>query len=399
MADLPVAETTGPRPLAISPLERAAGLVVGLEPGAPPLPPPVPGLSPRGALEAEVLDALRHPPCLVTFSGGRDSSAMLALATSVARKEGLALPLPVTLRFPLVDTSHEADWQAQVIRHLDLDDWVRLDLDDEIDCVGPLAREMFDRHGLLWPFNAHFLLLPLRAAAGGSLVTGIGGDEVLSPSDRLQTTLALTRRRPLRRRDFRRVLGAVAPTVVRKAVLRRQPAPGFPWLRPAADREYAGKLVAYDAAAPLRWDGQIRRHFWPSRYVQVARSSFAAMAAGEGTRVVHPFMEPSVLAAFAGDGGMVGFVSRDEAMRTLFGDLLPEDVLTRSSKAMFDGAFWNRHCREFASAWDGSGVDLDIVDPNALAATWATDPPDARSYLLLQSAWLGQRDRSGTGRG
>lgn len=393
-----MAELTWPGPIAISRLELAVGLVTGLQPGTPRLPAAVPGLSPRGALEKVVLDALRHPPCLVTFSGGRDSSAMLAVATSVARREGLALPVPVTLRFPAVVTSHEDDWQADVIRHLDLADWVRLDLNDEIDCVGPIAQEVLARHGLVWPFNAHFFLLPLREAAGGTLVTGTGGDEVLVPSDHLEATLALTRRRPLQRRDVRRLAGAVAPAVARRAALRRRLPIQFPWLRPAAERAFIDKLVDSDATTPLRWDRQVRRHLWPSRHIQVGNSTLAAIAASEGVRIAHPLTDPTVLAALARDGGMVGFVNRTEAMRALFGDLLPETLLSRRSKASFDGAFWNRYSRELAAAWDGSGVDLDIVDPEALARTWAADPPDAHSYLLLQSVWL-SHNRPGLGRG
>lgn len=308
------------------------------------------------------------------------------------------MPVPVTLRFAEVGTSREDEWQAEVVRHLDIADWVRLDLADEVDCVGPVAQEVLLRHGVVWPFNAHFLLLPLRAATGGSLLTGIGGDELLLPSDRLQATLALTRRRPLQRRDIRRVAAAMAPVVARKVVRRRRDSGfRFPWLRPAAEAAFVEKLVDSDATTPLRWDRQVRRHLWPSRHVQVARSSLAAMAAAEGVRIAHPLTDPTVLAALARDGGMVGFVSRTEAMRSLFGDLLPENVLSRRSKASFDGAFWNCHSREFAAWWDGSGVDLDLVDPEALARTWADDPPDTRSYLLLQSIWLRQRNRQGPG--
>ena len=56
--------------------------------------------SPRAALEAVVLRALLRPPCLVSFSGGRDSSLVLAIASDVARRHGLPLPVPATNRFP-----------------------------------------------------------------------------------------------------------------------------------------------------------------------------------------------------------------------------------------------------------------------------------------------------------
>ena len=47
-----------------------------------------------------MLRALRRPPCLVSFSGGLDSSALLAVATAVARREGLDDPVPATLVVP-----------------------------------------------------------------------------------------------------------------------------------------------------------------------------------------------------------------------------------------------------------------------------------------------------------
>src|SRR5215212_1324990 len=55
-------------------------------------------LTPLEALEEAVLPALTQPPCLVSFSGGRDSSSVLAAATRAARREGLPAPVPVTLR-------------------------------------------------------------------------------------------------------------------------------------------------------------------------------------------------------------------------------------------------------------------------------------------------------------
>src|SRR3954470_25068106 len=106
----------------LDPLEVASGLVFGLDPNSA-------GLSgaevasPRAALESAVLRALCRPPCVVSFSGGRDSSAILALATAVARREGLPLPIPATHRFEDVPLSHETSWQEQVVSHLGLENW------------------------------------------------------------------------------------------------------------------------------------------------------------------------------------------------------------------------------------------------------------------------------------
>ncbi|HEY2429742.1 MAG TPA: hypothetical protein VGI06_12480, partial [Acidimicrobiales bacterium] len=78
-----------------SPSEVAWGWVPGWT--APDADPGAPARSdPRAALEAAILDGLRRPPCIVAFSGGRDSSAVLAVAVDAARRHGLAPPVPLT---------------------------------------------------------------------------------------------------------------------------------------------------------------------------------------------------------------------------------------------------------------------------------------------------------------
>lgn len=90
------------------------------------------------ALEAAVLPALCRPPCLVVFSGGRDSSAVPA----VARRSGLPDPMPATNRFRGSPATKETEWQELVVRHLGLTDWHVLDRDDELDVIGPVAEQV-----------------------------------------------------------------------------------------------------------------------------------------------------------------------------------------------------------------------------------------------------------------
>ena len=73
-------------------------------------------MSPAEAIDQVLLEALSRTPCLISFSGGRDSSAMLAAAVAVARREGLDLPVPATLVFPQSEDSNEDEWQAMVLR-------------------------------------------------------------------------------------------------------------------------------------------------------------------------------------------------------------------------------------------------------------------------------------------
>src|SRR5262245_65085870 len=96
----------------LAPLEIATGLVLGVEPRREVVAPRLDAAEPPlPAFERAVLPALRRGPCLVSFSGGRDSSAVLAVATGIARREGLPLPVPVKNVFPGPATTLEPGWQ------------------------------------------------------------------------------------------------------------------------------------------------------------------------------------------------------------------------------------------------------------------------------------------------
>jgi asparagine synthase (glutamine-hydrolysing) len=372
----------------LSPLDVACGLVFGEDVGAPKLPAPLPG-GPRAALEAAVVEALARPPCLVSFSGGRDSSAVLALATHVARREGLDGPIPATNCFPEVSSSDELEWQERVVRHLGLDDWERVFLTDELDSVGPIAQETLRRHGPLWPFNAYFHVPLLRRAAGGSLLTGVGGDEAFATSQWARVRLLSRGAVRPRLRDALSVALALAPKPLKIPFIRRRriPANAFPWLQQGAQRA-AEKAAAEEAAAePLRWRRAIE---WKRRlrHMEVSLESLQSLAAAEDVAIAHPLSDRRLWAALAELPGQERFQSRTEAMRRYFGDLLPEPILVRSTKASFDEVFWNRHSRAFAQSWNGGGVDPGTVNVEALRREWASPAPNPRSFLQAQVAWL-----------
>src|SRR4051794_38463388 len=166
--------SSSPAPVQLTPLEVALGIPYDLDDAVAPLPAAKvcrPGRASsfaRAALEGVVLAALHRPPCLVSFSGGRDSSAVLAVAASVARREGLPAPVPVSLRFPGAADSYESEWQEQVVRHVGIRDWHRVELGNELDLLGDMAKRVMAAHGPLWPFNAHLLVPTATLAAGGT---------------------------------------------------------------------------------------------------------------------------------------------------------------------------------------------------------------------------------------
>ncbi len=95
---VPVATAASADPLRPTPLEIASCSVTGSHredaTGAGARGPRAPALTAREAIERAVLPALQRQPCLVAFSGGRDSSAVLAVAALVARRPGWRSPSP-----------------------------------------------------------------------------------------------------------------------------------------------------------------------------------------------------------------------------------------------------------------------------------------------------------------
>jgi Asparagine synthase len=376
-----------------TPLEVASGIVMGGDASAR-----LPRLSdaltrPRAAFEAVLLEALQRPPCVISFSGGRDSSAVLATAVSVARREGLPLPVAVTLRYPSLPATEESDWQEKVIRLARATDWEKVELQDT-DLLGAAARCQLLRHGLLFPPNGFVLAAIAEHAAGGTLLTGVGGDEVMTASLRwLRANRVLARQvRPVRG-DAKRVMIALSPKPLRRiAVRRREPFdPIVPWLRPVPARLVRNQWEREVYSSPVRFDALIEAYYG-SRSRGLALQSMDTLAGAAGARALHPFTHPTFLSAMSATYGRVGPGSRAQAMRHIFSDVLPPEVVTRQSKAVFNAAFWGPQAREFVRTWDGRGVDDSIVDTEALIEAWRNDD-DYRGYLLLQSVWLArQRD-------
>lgn len=363
--------------------------MLGVDHAAPPLP-RARGVSPHGALHASVLQALLAPPCFVAFSGGRDSSALLALATDVARREGLVLPVPITLRYPGAPETDETDWQERVVAHVRPEDWVRLELGDELDYLGATAQTVLRRHGVLWPMNAHVHLAYFPFTQGGSLIDGVDGDGVFSWGHAHAMNVLLGRTPPTRG-SWRRVAALLAPPPVRRAHVRRASV-AQSWLTAAAQEEFL-RLVAHEVAAePVSYEQRL--HWYArSRYVGALEWTTRLLAEESNTRLVRPLLDPSFLSALAVACGRTGFRGRTAVMTWLFGEHLPADVLHRRTKASFPN-FWGAGTSRFAEQWSGDGLDTELVDLPELRRTWA-EKRDHRSIPLLQSAWLATvRERS-----
>jgi asparagine synthase len=252
--------------------------------------------------------------------------------------------------------------------------------------VGPIAGAILRRHGVLWPFNTHFHKPLLAKAAGGSMLTGIGGDELFGTSPSRVSLLLAGRIRP-NRRDVARLGLAFGPRRLRSALLARRIPMHFPWLLEGAQRQLAAAWGRQAAAEPHRWRDQVQ--WWRRlRYFRIGLASLDLLADDEGVNIVHPFAAAPVASALVHYGGKVGPTDRAASMKLLFGELLPGVVLDRRTKAQFDAVFWNRHSRTFVAAWEGEGVDPQLTDLDALRALWSSPDPPAQTFTQLQAAWL-----------
>ena len=379
----PLPEWIRPRPL-----EVACGLILDSSAEAPPL--DAGGFdSPRRAVDTVVRRALARPPCLVSFSGGRDSAALLAAAVALARREGLELPIAATYRFPGAPGSQEDRWQEEVITHLGLAEWERITMTDELDCVGPVAGDVWRRHGILWPFNSFFLVPLLERARGGSLLSGVGGDELFTADQWWAARRVMSGRRRFRLRHIPTVGLALSPRVVRRAVFAHRHPIRWPWLHPEVEEAVNRRRAEWQARAPFSAASAVR-WWWQSRTRVVISETLQHLAADRNTQLAQPFLEPAVMGAVAQHFGRRGPINRATTMRELFGDVLPEVTVERRTKAFFDEAFFNNHSRAFVAGWDGRGVDPALVDVGRLTATWQADAPDPRSFSLLEAAWSAQ---------
>ena len=88
---------------------------------------------------------------------------------------------------------------------------------------------------------------------------------------------------------------------------------------------------------------------------------------------------------------MFGGGDRTAVLRRLVPDLLPDAVLSRTSKAAFNDAYLAGHTREFARTWDGTGVDESLVDAEALRRAWLAEWPVAGDDGAAAAGLAGER--------
>ncbi|PZF87082.1 asparagine synthase-related protein [Micromonospora endophytica] len=352
----------------------ATGLITGIHARSAPTPTTPDRPDPLTALERAVLPALQRQPCAVSFSGGLDSSLVLAVAARVARRVGLPDPVPVTWRFTDAPGAEESTRQDQVIRALGLrSQWQILRAHDDLDLVGPIATRLLHRHGVLYPANLHLHLPILDLAAEGSLLTGFGGDQVLSGW-----------RPPLPRRlrsgvaRFRRAVGMAR---------RQQVSTTLNWLQPPVARHLRRELHALRRSEPFRLGDRIDWHL-RRREVRISRDAFAAVAADHRVALTQPLLDAGFLQALTAHCGHRRNATRFDLLAEIARDALPTVVTAPRGKARFNEVFLREPTMRFIRQWPGTDVDPDIIDVPALRSLWSRGAVVPRQSLLIQQLWL-----------
>ena len=347
-----------------------------------------PTAGPRETLEGILLGALGQSPCVVAFSGGRDSSALLADATRVARANGLDDPIPYTLRFKQAPRTEEEDWQQLMIRHLGLENWTIRTIGDELEVLGPVAIDVLRRYGVHWPPNIHTLKIMLEEAAGGALLTGNGGDELFTGWAGHRFSLLRRGKALPRRYDIKPLVLYLLP---KSALVRRSMRRGdyrLPWLMPDPALEIQQTMLEISMRIEDSWATALEEYL-NGRFREVGPGISGAIARDIGADLVEPFFDPRYIRAVYTDAPPEAYSSRTAAMDRLFGDLLPAETVKRSTKAVFTEVFRGPETWRFAEEWTGSGLDPAMVDAEALRAAWlAPGRPDLRSLVPIQAAWL-----------
>ena len=341
--------------------------------------------------EAKAL--LQRGPCIVAFSGGRDSSAVLATLLHVARQDGFDDPVAVTARWPGVAAADESAWQEHVAGELGVRRWEILTPGTDFDLLGPLARQLLRDHGLLWPAPTAALMPMIEAAGDGVLVTGQGGDEVFGTWGLAGAWARAGKGRNLRS-SLRAVVGAALPRPVRRRRSLGRAQPYQRWLTADAHAIQREVLATETlAVAPLWWPSYLRE-VSSERGLSLGTKTQMALCASRGGSFAAPLLAPDFLAALARWGGRLGLGERTAAMKAVFSPLLNDAILSRRSKATFGDVFWGPESRQFAKNWDGNGLDPRWVEADALRTAWLEPRPVYGAALPLQAAWLARQDRS-----
>ena len=374
-------------PANLTMLDIACGMPLGCNSD----PPPAPHRSSLDEFTTRLFSSsFGRGPCYMPFSGGRESSMWLAMATRYARRHGHGDPVPITLRHPGLASPEQLRLQEHVVAQLGLADWERVEPDDDLDLIGPVAGAGLRRTGPFWPPNAYVMAPLLEAARGGVFVPLTGLSDFFAWWRWAPLAGVLMRHRRPTAGDAALLGSMLVPVSIRARVAHRRRMPPLSWLRPAAERRALELLTTRRATVPVRFNRAATAQI-THRCFTGAAGTFRALGEAFGTTTELPLCRPGVVESLAGAGGWRGFGEQRAMLRRLAGDLLPSDLLARRLAPDLNPVFFGEPSREWAANWTGEGLDESVVDTEALRRNWLSDRPDPRTACLLQYAWLAEQ--------
>lgn len=337
--------------------------------------------APSGVISEVMLELLQRNRVAIGFSGGIDSSGLLCLAAHLARTHGLPEPIAVTARYPKAPQSDEVEWQESVIAHLSLDEWIKVELDDDVDLVGPEAAIGLLEEGVRWPPLTHVKQPLFRQVPGCIYVTGDGGDEITTTTQAASVKLLITRKV-----GFRPAVVAAAASQLVPALFDRDREPRYPeWIRREARHELRALVEPVRLGGEYRWR-QALEHRTNAPWALRGHHGLVRHAARHDVELVQPLTDRRVIRSMLWAGGRLGFGDRSLAARALFSDLLPRSTAKRRTKADFGEAVLNTHTAAFIDSWDGTGAPAWVDAEVFRAALVAGGTYDCAA--LLQYLWL-----------
>ena len=192
-------------------------------------------------------------PCYMPFSGGSESSTWLAVATRYARSHGHDDPIPITLHYPGLASPEQLGLQEHVIAQLGLADWGRIEPEEDLDLVGPIAGAAMRQAGPLWPPHAYVMAPLLEAARDGVFLLLTALEDFFTWWRWAPLVSVVARHRRPTARDAALLSTMLMPVALRVRAARRQGTPPpMPWLRPAAEKRALALLRTRQATVPLR---------------------------------------------------------------------------------------------------------------------------------------------------
>src|SRR4029079_5737374 len=133
---------------------------------------------------------------------------------------------------------------------------------------------------------------------------------------------------------------------------------------------FAAAWAADRASEPLSWNARSR--WYASRNdLSAFIETLAELGRIADTTPVHPFSDPTFLAALGDEGGRWGWTDRAAAIAAVMGDVVPRWILEREDKAEFSGPTWDAEAGEFCRSWSSDGIEDAIVDNERLRREWS----------------------------